>query len=210
VKAKSEVRATRGRRRDQDTGFGRIGTDRVAFAALYEAHFDEVLRFVTRRVADPHTAADLTAEVFVAALAAAASYRGEGTAGAWLTGIARHVVAAEYRRAARDREIARRAGASRMLDADDINRLEERIDAERHARELYARVRLLPPGEREVLESVAVDGMSLAAAAAAAGISPVAARVRLHRARRALRRAIVPEQQTGTAGSATAPVEVQQ
>jgi RNA polymerase sigma-70 factor (ECF subfamily) len=177
-----------------------LGTDRAAFEAFYRAHFDEVLRFVTRRVADPYTAADLTADVFVRALEAAASYRGEGSAGAWLIGIARHVVAGEYRRAARDRDAVERVEASRLLDADDIGRLEERIDAERQARGLYARVRLLPPGEREVLELVAIDGLSVSDAARATGITPVAARVRLHRARRALRQTASPAQQAGDAG----------
>jgi len=59
----------------------RLGTDRVAFEAFYRAHFDEVLGFVTRRVADPYTAADLTADVFVRALEAAASYPGGGQRG---------------------------------------------------------------------------------------------------------------------------------
>jgi RNA polymerase sigma-70 factor (ECF subfamily) len=88
-------------------------------------------------VADACTAADLTAEVFATALDAAPSYRGEGAAGAWLTGIARHVVAAEYRRAAQDRAAVRRASGRRLLDTDDISRLEDRIDAERDARVLY-------------------------------------------------------------------------
>ena len=151
-------------------GPGAIAADRAAFEAFYLAHFGEALGFVTRRVADAHTAADLTAEVFTTALDAAPSYRGECAAGAWLTGIARHVVAAEYRRAARDRAAVRRVSGRRLLDADDISRLEERI------------------GQRAVLELVVIDGLSLAESATALGIPPVTARVRLHRARRALRR----------------------
>jgi RNA polymerase sigma-70 factor (ECF subfamily) len=168
-----------------------------------------VLGFVTRRVADPYTAADLTADVFVRALEAAASYRGEGSAGAWLIGIARHVVAAEYRRAARDRAAVERVDGSRLLDADDIGRLEDRIDAERQARGLYERVRRLAPGEREVLELVVIDGLSVSDAAAAAGISRVAARVRLHRARCALREIVSPPDRGGNAGPGLAPLEVQ-
>jgi Sigma-70 region 2 len=41
---------------------------RTAFEEFYREHFDLVLRFVTRRVGDADTAADLTAEVFLAAL----------------------------------------------------------------------------------------------------------------------------------------------
>ena len=39
------------------------GTDPAAFTQFYRAHVDDVTRFVVRRVADPHLAADLTAEV---------------------------------------------------------------------------------------------------------------------------------------------------
>ena len=45
----------------------------------------------------------------------------------------------------------------------------------------------LPEAERAVLELVAIDELTVAEAAAAAGVRPVAARVRLHRARRKLR-----------------------
>jgi RNA polymerase sigma factor (sigma-70 family) len=196
------------RRDEQVTRISEVSTNKVAFATLYEAHFDEILSFVTRRVADPHTAADLTAEVFVIALDRAGSYRGQGSAGAWLTGIARHVVAAEYRRAARDRAAVRRINASRLLAADDIARLEERIDAQRQARELCTQIRLLPPGQQELLELVAIDGLSVHAAAEVAGISPVTARVRLHRARRTLRQLTSPQLQAQNANAVPASLEV--
>jgi len=190
-------------------GPGAITADRAAFEAFYLSHFDEVLGFVTRRVADAHTAADLTAEVFATALDAAPSFRGEGTAGAWLTGIARHVVTAEYRRAAADRAVARRVSGRRLLDADDISRLEERIDAERAGRALYLRVQQLPESQRAVLELIVIDGLSLAESAAALGISPVTARVRLHRALRALRQLPQEGQDGAQTSITTAPLEVQ-
>ena len=62
----------------------------------------------------------------------------------------------------------------------------ERIDALRRVRELHAALRALPEGERAVLELVSVDGLTVAEAAAALHIRQVAARVRLHRARKAL------------------------
>jgi RNA polymerase sigma factor (sigma-70 family) len=45
----------------------------------------------------------------------------------------------------------------------------------------------LTEAERTVLELVAIDELTVAEAAAAAGVRPVTARVRLHRARRKLR-----------------------
>jgi RNA polymerase sigma factor (sigma-70 family) len=165
-----------------------VGTDPAAFTEFYRAHLDEVTRFVTRRVADPQLAADLTADVFLAVIEAAADYRGSfGGPRTWLFGIARNVIAAEFRRSARQRRAEGLIAGRRLLDADDVDRLVAKIDAFRHVRELHEELRALPDGERAVLELVAVDGLSVAETAAVLGIRPVAARVRLHRARRALR-----------------------
>src|SRR6266702_2801709 len=117
--------------RGQAEPFARIGYDADAFAAFYREHVTAVTRFVARRVADPHTVADLTAEVFLAVIGSAGSYRpGRGTQVAWLYGIARNVIAGEHRRAAHELRTARRIAGHRLLNEDDIARLEERIDAE--------------------------------------------------------------------------------
>jgi hypothetical protein len=67
-------------RRQAEPPVRSIGTDPVAFSEFYRAHVDEVTRFVTRRVADPQLVADLTAEVFLAVIEAAASYRARSAA----------------------------------------------------------------------------------------------------------------------------------
>jgi RNA polymerase sigma factor (sigma-70 family) len=164
-----------------------IGTDPVAFTEFYRAHVDEVTRFVARRVADPQLVADLTAEVFLAVIEASARYRGSvGGPRTWLYGIARNVVAAEFRRSARQRRTESLVAGRRLLDADDVDRLTEKIDAFQRVRELHGVLRALPEGERAVLELVSVDGLTVAEAAAALNIRQVVARVRLHRARQAL------------------------
>src|SRR5215469_18266324 len=164
-----------------------IGTDPAAFTEFYRSHVDEVTRFVTRRVADPQLAADLTADVFVAVIEAAEHYRGSfGGPRTWLYGIARNVIAAEFRRSARERRAEGQIAGRRLLAADDVDRLVAKIDAGRQVRELHQALRALPEGERAVLELVSVDGLTVAEAAAALHIRQVAARVRLHRARRAL------------------------
>lgn len=74
----------------------------------------------------------------------------------------------------------------RLLDSDDVARLEERIDAEHPARRAFEAMAALPEGERAVLELVVLDQLTVTEAAAALGIRQGTARVRLHRARRAL------------------------
>lgn len=161
--------------------------DPDVFEEFYRRHVDRITRFVARRVDDPHTAADLTADVFVAAIHSAEAFRPEkGNEEAWLFGIARNVVSAERRRAAREADSTGRVAGRRLLDSDDIARMEERIHAEDQARRLLGSMAALPDGERQVIELVAVDQFSVTEAAAALGIRKVTARVRLHRARKAL------------------------
>lgn len=165
----------------------RIGTDPAAFEAFYRAHVDAVERFVVRRVPDAHRAADLTAEVFLAAIESADGYRpSRGAPLAWLYGVARNVVAADRRRHGRELDAAQRFAGRRLVDQDDIARMEDRIDAEAQAGELYLALDRLSEAERAVLELVSVDGLSVRDAARALGIRPVTARVRLHRARQRL------------------------
>ncbi|QCX74642.1 ECF RNA polymerase sigma factor SigE [Streptomyces sp. YIM 121038] len=162
--------------------------DPQAFEEFYRRHVDAVTRFVARRVSDPHTVADLTADVFLAVVDSADGYRpGRGSEAAWLFGIGRNVVRAEYRRSSRQAGLGARIAGRRLLDDDDIARLEEKLDAERGGRRALELLAELPESERAVLELVAVDQLTVSEAAAALGTTQVAARVRLHRARRKLR-----------------------
>lgn len=171
----------------------RIGTDPAAFEAFYREHVEAVQRFVARRVADRELAADLTAEVFLAAIESADRYRPRrGRPAAWLYGIARNAVADAYRRNGRERRATVAIVGRRLLDDDDAARMDERIDAAARARELHAAIERLSERERAVLELVALDDLSIIEAASVLGIRPVTARVRLHRARRALRARLEP------------------
>jgi RNA polymerase sigma-70 factor, ECF subfamily len=168
-------------------GFGEIASDPEAFERFYREHVEAVQRFVARRVDDPYLAADLTADVFVAAIESAGAYRRRrGEPVAWLFGIAGNVVAGERRRRAKEMRATARVRGRDLVDVEDLAALHERIDAEARARSLYQEMLQLSAGERAVLELVALDGLTVGEAARALGISPVAARVRLHRARRAL------------------------
>jgi len=165
-----------------------IGTDPDIFDAFYREHVERVQRFVACRLDDRNRTADLTAEIFLAAIDAAPRYRAhKAPPKAWLLGIARVIVASDVRQGERRRRGEERLRGSTLLDEDDAARLDARIDAVARSRELYAAMERLPEGERAVLELVAIDELSLKEAAAATGLRPVAARVRLHRARRKLR-----------------------
>jgi RNA polymerase sigma-70 factor, ECF subfamily len=165
----------------------RIGEDPDLFDAFYDEHLENLQRFVARRVGDPDRAADLTADIFLAAIDSAHTYQPRSTPKAWLYGIARIVVAEDRRRRTRERSREERLRGSALLDDDEVTRIEARIEAAAGSRLLYEAMDRLGEDERGVLELVAIDELTVAEAAAATGVRQVTARVRLHRARRRLR-----------------------
>ncbi len=162
----------------------RIGHEPDAFEAFYRDHLEAVQRFVARRVDDPHLAADLTADVFLAAIDNAHTYAPDrGPVVAWLHGVGRNTIAAEVRRRSRELQATRRISGHRLLDPASVARIEERIDAERESRRLYRALDGLSDDDRKLLEMVALDGLPVADAARSLGVKPATARVRLHRSR---------------------------
>ena len=171
----------------------RIGHDPDALEAFYREHLDAVRKFVARRAPDAHSAADLTADVFLAAVEASGNYRPRrGSPRAWLLGIARNVVADEFRRRMGERRTAARLAGHRFLDEESTARILERLDAQRQTRMLYAALSALPTRDRMLMELVAIDGLPVAEAAALMKLTPGAARVRFYRCRQVLKAHLAP------------------
>lgn len=171
---------------EEVTAVRRAGREPAALEVFYRTHVAAILRFFVRRVDSPHDAADLTAEVFLRVIDGADGYRGgAGGPRGWVYGIARNVLADARRNAARRHRHEARIAGRRLLDGDDVVRVEEQIDAAHRIAALAESLSALPEGTRAVLELVSYDGLTVAEAAAALGIRPATARVRLHRARRA-------------------------
>jgi RNA polymerase sigma-70 factor (ECF subfamily) len=165
--------------------------DVEAFAELYRRHVHRVVAFAVRRCTRPEEVPDLVAAVWLEVIDSAERFDpARGRAVPWLLGIAANLSANDARRRAREREALQRLAGRRVLDEDDYQRLEARIDAVRVAPGLRDAIDALPPGERAVVELVVLDELSPAQAAGALGIVPAAARMRLARARRKLRDAL--------------------
>lgn len=166
-------------------------SDPDAFEALYRRHVRRLTLYAATRSRRPEDVADLVAATFVAALESADAYdRARGDVLPWLIGIARHLAADLARYAQREREALARVAESRSLGSDEIAELEERIDAVRGTAELQIALERLHLRDREPLVLLGHVGLSSAEAAQALGISPATFRVRLMRARRALRKAL--------------------
>lgn len=178
-----------------------VGAGPGAFPEFYRRHVAKVTGMGVRRFDDAEEVADFVADVFLEVLASAGRYDPRrGGAVPWLYGVAGNVAADRRRRRARRLNAEQRLAGRAFLDADDSARVEERIDAAAQLRRTYRAMRRLPERDRRLLELVAVDGLGPGDAAQALSISPVAARVRLSRARARLRAALA---EAGDAGNET-------
>jgi RNA polymerase sigma factor (sigma-70 family) len=159
--------------------------DPDAFVAFYRRHLAAVLGFFLRRTNDPELTADLTAEVFAAALLAAERFRPrEQPALAWLYGIAAHKLA-DSRRRGRVQDEARRRLALEPLTIDDAE-LERVVElADIGAAE--SAVLSLPPAQRDAVLARVVQERPYAEIADEMRCSELLVRQRVSRGLRAVR-----------------------
>lgn len=168
-----------------------IEVDPAALEEFYRRHVERVTRFAASRCSCAADVADVVSATFETAISASAGFdprRGSGRA--WLLGIAAHEVSSMHRESVREWRALLRLHGRRLLDDDDIARIEGEIEAQRLAPDIALALSTAPPAERELFLLVAQDGLTPSEAAQVLGISAGAARVRLTRVRRRLRNAI--------------------
>jgi RNA polymerase sigma factor (sigma-70 family) len=153
--------------------------DPAAFRELYDRYAARIYGFTLRRTGDPHAAHDLTAETFAQAWIARKRFRDDaaGSAGPWLYGIARHLVAQSVRRRRIESNACARLGILGRLDepAATAEPTEAWLDG---LDEAFAG---LPEGQRAAIELRVVDGLEYDEVAAGLATTPAAARVRVAR-----------------------------
>jgi RNA polymerase sigma factor (sigma-70 family) len=144
--------------------------------SLFERHYGDVAAYVRRRAA-PDVVDDVVAETFLVAWRRLDDVPAD--ARPWLLGVARKTLATQYRSAARRRSLLTKLESSQRP-----------VGAEQPASDLGVSEALarLSDKDREAITLIAWDGLSPQEAARVLGESPVTFRVRLHRAKRRLRR----------------------
>jgi RNA polymerase sigma factor (sigma-70 family) len=158
------------------------------FERIYRANVDAVTAYFARRTADPQLVADLTADTFVAVITSFGKFDPrQGSARAWVFGIAGHVYASHCAAHRSQRDRLKRVAGRRDLEPDQVEELLERIDAERAGRGLLTGLAALPERDRAVIELVDLAGLPPKEAATALGLTPGTVRMRLMRARARLR-----------------------
>lgn len=148
---------------------------------VVERHSSAIRQYIAARIG-PAACEDVTAETFAVAWRSRSGFRPSAdTARPWLYGIATKLL--QQHRA----DEARWQKGIRTLAGADAPALIEMCDMfPRLDMELVRAISKLSRGEREVLVLVALGEMTVAEAARATRISTVAARVRLHRARKSM------------------------
>lgn len=157
--------------------------DADAFAKFYRRHLAAVLAYCLNATESADTAADLTAEVFAAALSGADRYQPQhDSAAAWLRGIARNKLLDSRRRGRVEDATRRKLGMAPLaLEDEDLRRVEELAASGQSARALSAVVDELPAEQREAVHARIVDERSYADIAAELRCSESVVRQRVSR-----------------------------
>ena len=170
------------------------------FRTLYDANHDRVHRLLGR-VVGPQEAEDLTQIVFAKAARALPQFRGDAQASTWLYRIAANIASDWLRsRSAREAKLTVHLpevldGASSQGSASvtllDIQSSPEQKLVRKDMRDcIRGEIGQLPEGNREVLILGELGGLTDGEVAQTLGITRANAKVRLHRARAQLKKAI--------------------
>jgi RNA polymerase sigma factor (sigma-70 family) len=156
---------------------------RLAFERLFRETRDDLLAYALRRSPSPEEAADAVAETYLIAWRRLERVPAGDEARLWLFGVARNVLRKGVtRRHGRDRLVDRLGRELRASGVGEPPVADERLETIRHA------LAQLPGRDRELLTLAAWEGLTAQEIAAVTGMSANVVRVRLHRARKRLKR----------------------
>ncbi|MBX3321720.1 MAG: sigma-70 family RNA polymerase sigma factor [Phycisphaeraceae bacterium] len=156
----------------------RARRDPAAFGELYREHYVAIAQYIVRRVGDVHLAEDLAAETFIDAWRGMLRYRNEGIAFRhWLLRIATNRVNRWARRKRREHVVA--CVPEVVVEAGTGA-----------GREVVEVLLTLRSEHQAVLCLHHVEGLSVESVALVLGVSVGTVKSRLHRARRAMRKAL--------------------
>ncbi|GLY27412.1 DNA-directed RNA polymerase sigma-70 factor [Kineosporia sp. NBRC 101731] len=151
------------------------------FRDVYLQTYADLVRFVVRRIHPPDRAEDVVAEAFVIAWQRLGDLPQElDEARAWLFGITRRLLLAEYRAQSRGQSLSVRIAENSTTTTAHDDLVATSVDLIRAWQKLAA-------VHQEALSLRVWEGLSAQQAAGVLSISPVAFRIRLSRARRALK-----------------------
>ena len=155
--------------------------DPDAFASFYERYEALVVGFLMRRIRDPEVVADLTAEVFAAALESAAGYRPIGDSAApWLLAIAHNKLVSSVRRGRVEEQARRQVGMLNVIElrSDSLRRIEQIVEGDAWVSDVLDR---LPEDQRDAVRARVLEDRSYEDIAAELQTSSLVIRKRVSR-----------------------------
>jgi RNA polymerase sigma-70 factor (ECF subfamily) len=158
--------------------------DSVSYDSLLQELVPYVRGRVRPRIFDPNALEDVVQNVFVSLHRARHTYRAERPFLPWINAVARNAVV-DY---IRDRQ--RRVSREVSLELEGVPEpAVESVPPREHdlSPELRAALESLPDPQRQAVLLIHLEGLSVESAAARAGVSKAALKVRAHRGYRALR-----------------------
>jgi RNA polymerase sigma factor (sigma-70 family) len=161
------------------------------FRALFEATYPTVARYVRHRGLAGHDADDLVAATYEVAWRRLDAVPAGEAALPWLLTVARNHLRNHRRRVVRERALV-----ERLPPPEQVPPPREPVSV--GWREIRRALDALADDDRELVLLVAWDGLSPAQAARVLGVTPAAARTRLHRARGRLADLLGVERRTET------------
>jgi|ERR1700722_19557020 len=167
--------------------------DPAAFEVLFERHAALMQRWLIAQCSDAATAHELLAETFALAWREAKRFRGggEGTAVAWLYGIARNLLRHHYRQGrVQTRARERLALSTQTTHYDDANHIDFVLDARDMAPAVRAAFGELTPDQQAAIRFRVIRELSYEEVARELSCSAVTARTRVFRGLQALRAAV--------------------
>lgn len=176
---------------------GSLGDElaRVRFGRLYRDQGRAILSYALTRVDDPGDAPDIVAETFLVAWRRLEEVPIGPRERLWLYGVARRVIANLHRSARRRTRLAERLAETLQTE------IAAHPAPEGAPAEILEAMAELGEENRELLLLVSWEGLSPAEAGRVLGISALAARSRLHRARRRLRAVLDEREAEAKCGS---------
>ena len=157
---------------------------------LFAKHQNEIFAYLLRMLRDPELAADLTQDAFVKAYKAYDALQKPENARAWLYQIAHRVALDDLRRRRIIRFVPLIGEARTTAPSAEHLVMEARLSGD-----LQRALERIPPRQRSALLLAELHDLTGMELAAALGVSHVAARALLTRARESLRQALAEEQQ---------------
>ncbi len=168
-----------------------IGEFMGQFWQIYDEHYQPVRRFIAAMLRDDWAAEDLAQETFMRAAARLDTLAHPDKLKSWIFAIARNLCLDHLRRA--KARLPASGGVAEPPPDLQRNLTQERLEREEMSRCVQGKIDLLPDNHRDVLLLYDLMEMSHGEAARVLGISVGAAKVRLHRARQALKEVLERE-----------------